>query len=194
MKPMKNTSKNLSLLIILIALAVMVNVANATENKSNTCPETLNFNIEPLADDKSVDLCKEYLGKVVMIVNTASYCGFTPQYKSLEAIYRDYESRGFVILGFPSNDFGAQEPGNESTIKDFCERTYGVKFPMFEKTRVTESNADPLYRTLGSMAGEYPKWNFHKYILDREGKLVASIPSQVDPKSSQVVSIIEKLL
>jgi len=163
-------------------------------NEGQNCPETLNFKKEKLADDEMVDLCAEYKGKVVMVVNTASFCGFTKQYKSLESIYRKYKDDGFVVLGFPSNDFGDQEPGNESQIKDFCERTYKIKFPMFEKTVVSKGTDDPMYKMLGTMAGEYPSWNFHKYLLDRNGKLVASIASKTDPKSAGVITKIESLL
>lgn len=167
---------------------------NAVASDSQHCPETLNFKKEKLADDQIVDLCNEYKGKVVMVVNTASFCGFTKQYKSLESVYRKYKDNGFVVLGFPSNDFGEQEPGNENQIKEFCERTYKIKFPMFEKTVVSKGTDDPLYKTLGTIAGEYPSWNFHKYLLDRNGKLVASIASQTDPKSASVISKIESLL
>jgi glutathione peroxidase len=158
------------------------------------CPETLNFTMRTLAGDEQVNLCDKYSGKVVLVVNTASKCGYTYQYDGLEALYRQYKDRGLVVLGFPSNDFGAQEPGNEKQIATFCRLTYGVEFPMFEKTRAAERNADPLYKTLGDLAGEYPRWNFHKYLLDRNGKLVASYSSHVEPKSPQVVHAIEKLL
>jgi len=158
------------------------------------CPETLNFKKEKLADDTMVDLCHEYQGKVVMVVNTASFCGFTKQYKSLEGIYRKYKNNGFVVLGFPSNDFGKQEPANEEQIKAFCDRTYQIKFPMFEKTSVAKGTDDLMYQTLANMAGEYPSWNFHKYLIDRNGKLVASISSQTDPATQQVTDKIESLL
>jgi len=174
----------------LILFALAPSVAKADGN----CPATLNVNKEPLTSNKSVNLCGQYLGKVVMIVNTASYCGFTKQYKSLEELYSKYQARGLVVLGFPSNDFGEQEPGSEEQIKAFCERTYGVKFPMFGKTHVTKGTSDTLYKTLGDMAGEYPTWNFHKYLLDRKGNLVASFASQIDPENASVVSKIESLL
>jgi len=164
----------------------------ASENQS--CPETLNFKKEKLANEEIVDLCNAYKGKVVMVVNTASFCGFTKQYKSLESVYKKYKDDGFVVLGFPSNDFGEQEPGDESQIKAFCDRTYNIKFPMFEKTSVSKGTSDPMYKTLASLAGEYPSWNFHKYLLDRNGKLVASIQSATDPKRPEVIKQIESLL
>jgi glutathione peroxidase len=145
-----------------------------------------------LAGDEVVKLCEAYRGKVVLIVNTASKCAYTDQYAGLEALYERYRDRGLVVLGFPSNDYGGQEPGTEKQIKTFCRLTYSVKFPMFEKTHAREDLADPLYRKLGSLAGEYPRWNFHKYLLDRDGKLVGSFPSAVRPDS--LVGRIESLL
>lgn len=167
---------------------------SAVASENQDCPETLNFKKEKLADEEIVDLCNEYKGKVVMVVNTASFCGFTKQYKSLESVYSKYKDDGFVVLGFPSNDFGEQEPGNETQIKEFCERTYKIKFPMFEKTSVSKGTTDPMYKTLASLAGEYPAWNFHKYLLDRNGKLVASFKSKTDPKRPEVIQKIESLL
>jgi len=186
---MKTISPNLLLLSLILAFS------QATFSAENShCPEALNFKKEQLANEEVVDLCKEYKGKVVMVVNTASFCGFTPQYKSLEKIYQKYRNDGFVVLGFPSNDFGEQEPGHEGEIKEFCERTYKVRFPMFEKTIVKRGTDDALYQTLAKMAGEYPSWNFHKYLLDRNGKLVASISSRTDPATTKVTTQIESLL
>jgi glutathione peroxidase len=154
----------------------------------------LNFTKKTLEGDEVVNLCEKYLGKVVLVVNTASKCGYTYQYEGLEALYDEYKSQGLVVLGFPSNDFGGQEPGTEKQIKTFCRLTYGVKFPMFEKTHAARPEADLLYKTLGDLAGEYPAWNFHKYILDRNGNLVASFNSRVEPKSPQIINTIQKLL
>lgn len=184
------TNSQLISIVSLFCLLIVPSIAKAVDK----CPPTLNVSKEPLTSNTPVNLCDEYLGKVVLVVNTASFCGFTKQYKSLEALYSKYQARGFVVLGFPSNDFGEQEPGSEQDIKAFCERTYGVKFPMFEKTHVTKGTDDPLYKTLGDMAGEYPSWNFHKYLLDRQGRLVASIGSKTDPASASVISKIESLL
>ncbi len=158
------------------------------------CAETLNFVKRNLLGDKEINLCKEYQGKVVLIVNTASKCGFTPQYEGLEALYRKYKERGLVVLGFPSNDFGSQEPGSAQEIQAFCKNTYGVEFPMFEKTTVTARNAEPIYQTLGRLSGEFPQWNFHKYLIGRDGKLIASYASKVDPQSALVTQQIEKSL
>jgi glutathione peroxidase len=150
---------------------------------SAACADTLDFDKRRLAGDEVVRLCDAYQGRVVLIVNTASKCAYTSQYEGLEALYERYRDRGLVVLGFPSNDYGGQEPGSESQIKTFCRLTYSVKFPMFEKTHARQDVADPLYRKLGSLAGEYPRWNFHKYLLDRDGKLVGSFPSSVRPES-----------
>ena len=166
----------------------------AAVGTAQACPETLDFRKRELAGEETVHLCERYAGKVVLIVNTASKCAFTPQYDGLEALYRRYRDRGLVVLGFPSNDFGAQEPGTEKQIQSFCRLTYKVDFPMFEKTRVRRDVADPLYRALGQLAGEYPRWNFHKYLIDRDGRLAGSYPSQVRPESSTLVDAIERLL
>ena len=154
----------------------------------------LDVNVRTLDDSKEVNLAREYAGKVVLIVNTASKCAFTSQYEGLEELYAKYKEQGLVVLGFPSNDFANQEPGTEAEIKSFCRLTYGVRFPMFGKTRVRKQNADELYKRLGETADEYPAWNFHKYLVNRQGKLVASYSSFTSPKSSRLVNKIESLL
>lgn len=161
---------------------------------AGACPPALDFTVRPLGSKQPVRLCDAYAGKVVLVVNTASKCGYTPQYEGLEALYERYRDRGLVVLGFPSNDFANQEPGTEQQIQDFCRLTYGVRFPMFEKTRAAQANASPLYRTLGEAAGEYPRWNFHKYLLDREGRLVGSFRSAVEPDDPTLIANIEELL
>ena len=139
------------------------------------------------------DFCR-YDGKVVLAVNTASYCGYTQQYASLEALYQKYKSRGLVVLGFPSNDFGKQEPGSNAEVADFCERTFRVKFPMFEKSRVAAGGANPFYEQLAKATGKTPQWNFHKYLVSRDGKIVESFASDVTPDSPAFVGELEKLL
>jgi len=183
-----------SLLIIGVLLSTPFAVVTSSANSDIACPNTLDFDMKTLSGDKQVNLCREYLGKVVLVVNTASKCGYTYQYEGLEKLYEQYKSRGLVVIGFPSNDFGGQEPGTEKQIAKFCQLTYGVKFPMFEKTHAAEANADPLYKTLGNLAGEFPAWNFHKYILDRNGKLIGSFNSRVEPNSEKIIETIEKLL
>jgi glutathione peroxidase len=156
------------------------------------CPATLNFSVRMLNQNKQVNLCQQYKGKVVLIVNTASKCAFTGQYEDLEALYTKYQDQGLVVLGFPSNDFGQQEPGDEQTVQSFCRLTYGVKFPMFAKTHVKKDNADPLYQTLGQLSGTYPKWNFYKYLLDRQGNIADVSTSLTNPAKLQ--KTIERLL
>ena len=137
---------------------------------------------------------KEYEGKVALVVNTASKCGFTPQYKGLQALYSELSPRGFVILGFPSNDFGGQEPGTSEEIKQFCELNYKVTFPMFSKV-VTKAGPDqsPIYSWLGQ-TGNLPKWNFSKYLIGKDGKVVAFFPSNVTPESPELRQAIEAAL
>jgi len=141
---------------------------------------------------ESQDLC-EHAGKVVLVVNTASFCGYTPQYKDLQALHEKYARRGLVILGFPSNDFGKQEPGSNKEIADFCDRTYAVKFEMFGKTSVAPG-ASPLFDGLAKATGQRPQWNFHKYLVGRDGRTVASFPSKVEPGSPEFVAKVEALL
>lgn len=154
----------------------------------------LDHDVRRLGSDEVVNLKQAYAGKVVLIVNTASKCAFTGQYEGLEALYATYRDRGLVVLGFPSNDFGSQEPGTEKQIQDFCRLTYSVKFPMFAKTRVKKGEADPLFEGLAKAAGRYPKWNFHKYLLDRQGRMVDNFLSWTSPQSGTVIEAIERLL
>jgi glutathione peroxidase len=147
-----------------------------------------------LAGTEQVNLRSAYGGQVLLVVNTASKCGFTPQYEGLEALHAKYAERGFAVLGFPSNDFMGQEPGTEAEIQEFCTLTYGVKFPMFEKVVVKGDEATPLYRELAAATGEAPGWNFHKYLLDRRGHVVASFGSRTTPDDPALVAAIEKAL
>lgn len=156
--------------------------------------DLLDHDARRLNSDEIINLKEAYAGKVVLVVNTASKCAFTGQYEGLEALYAEYRDRGLVVLGFPSNDFGGQEPGTEQQIRDFCRLTYSVKFPMFAKTQVKKGSADPFFEGLAETAGRYPKWNFHKYLIDRDGRLVDDYLSFTSPQSSAVVSAIERLL
>jgi len=162
-------------------------------NSSMSCPASLNFKFPRLQDEQMQDLC-QYKGKVVLIVNTASYCGFTSQYEGLESIYSKYVSKGFVVVGFPSNDFGQQEPGSNKEIADFCKNTYDVKFPMISKTVVSGPNANPLFKLLIEKTKTSPKWNFYKYLIDRDGNVVNAYGSMTKPDSKSITSEIEKLL
>ncbi len=158
------------------------------------CPSVLDFSKRQLAGKEPVNLCATYAGKVLLVVNTASRCGFTPQFEALEALHQRLEQRGFAVLGFPSNDFWGQDPGTEEEIAEFCRMTYGVKFPMFEKTHAAKAKADPFYRALAAAAGEYPQWNFHKYLIDRSGKVVGSFGSRTRPDDPALLKQIETLL
>ncbi len=160
--------------------------------KAAACPALLQQNLLRLQDEKPQSLC-QYSGKVLLVVNTASYCGFTPQYKDLEALHAKYADKGLVVLGFPSNDF-AQEKTTNKEIADFCENTFGVKFPMFTKTAVTGADAAPLYKQLAELTGKKPSWNFFKYLIGRDGKVVDTFGSMTNPSSRSVVSAIEKSL
>jgi len=159
---------------------------------ASACPASLNFRVKRLQDDAPQDLC-QYAGRVVLVVNTASYCGYTHQYEGLEALYAKYRDKGLTVLGFPSNDF-QQEPGNSKQIADFCYNTYGVKFPMFSKTAVIGAGASPLYSWLATQTGQPPKWNFHKYLLDRTGRVAAVFPSSVEPSDPALIKRIDALL
>ncbi len=156
------------------------------------CPSSLNHTLLRLQDEKPQSLC-QYAGKVVLAVNTASYCGFTKQYKGLEALHQKYQAEGLVVLGFPSNDF-AQEKGSNKEIADFCESTFGVKFPMFAASSVRGEQANPFFRHLIAQGAPSPKWNFYKYLIGRDGKLVESYSSMTDPDSRSLTSAIEKSL
>lgn len=159
----------------------------------DACPAMLQKTFNRLQDEAPQNLC-QFKGKVLLVVNTASYCGFTNQYEGLEALHARYSGRGFSVLGFPSNDFGQQEPGNSKEIADFCFNTYGVKFPMFSKSAVSGKSANPLFSDLTRASGTPPKWNFHKYLVDRKGVVLASFASQVEPGDPKVVEAIDKAL
>jgi glutathione peroxidase len=175
------------------SLVVYAQSNDKSATVSGNCPAALDFKFPRLQDEKMQDLC-QYKGKVVLVVNTASYCGFTSQYEGLESIYSKYASKGLVVIGFPSNDFGQQEPGSNKEIADFCKNTYDVKFPMMAKTVVSGSNANPMFKLLIEKTKTTPKWNFYKYLIDRDGNVVNAYSSMVKPDSKTITSEIEKLL
>ncbi len=175
---------------ILLALIMILLV-----NPAFACNSTLlDHNFRKLAAPETVNLCETYSGKVLLIVNTASKCGYTPQYEGLEKLYTQYEKQGLVVLGFPSNDFMGQEPGTEAEIQEFCHLTYGVNFPMFEKTTVKKENAHPFYVQLAELSGTYPTWNFQKYLIGRDGKFIAQFNPHTKPSDPAVVTAIEQAL
>ena len=147
-----------------------------------------------LASDDVVNLHDAYAGKVVLVVNTASKCGNTPQYEGLEKLYQEYGDDGLVVLGFPSNDFFGQEPGTEEQIQEFCRLTYSIRFPMFEKVTVKEGRAHPFFDALATESGTYPTWNFHKYLIGRDGELVSEFSPRTKPYADDLVTAIESAL
>jgi glutathione peroxidase len=178
----------------LMVLNLMLNPSDANANPASaTCAPALSHTFLRLQDEVPQNLC-QYQGKVIMVVNTDSFCGFTSQYEGLEKVYARYKDKGFVILGFPSNDFGQQEPGSNKEIAEFCKNTYDVKFPMFAKSSVSGKDANPLFKMLISKTGTSPKWNFYKYLIDRNGNIVESYNSLSKPDGKSITSEIEKLL
>lgn len=176
-------------LILLIAATV-----SAQTKKENVMPPFYSFTMKTI-DGKEKSLA-DYKGKVVMVVNVASFCGYTPQYKELEAVYKKYKDQGFVIMGFPANDFGKQEPGSDADIKTFCERNYGVTFDLFSKITVLGDGIHPLYKYLTTetdFKGEIA-WNFNKFLVDRNGNVVARYLHKIKPDAPEVVTKIEELL
>jgi len=176
--------------------AVLLAVAVPTPAQAApACSPLLKHTLPRLQDEKPVDLCS-FAGQVVLVVNTASQCGYTPQYKSLEALYQRYKDKGLVVLGFPSNDFGSQEPGKNTDIAEFCENQFAVRFPMFAKSvvRPGKGAVNPLYAALARKSGATPEWNFHKYLIDRRGEVVTSHLPEVDPLGKSFVGNVERLL
>ena len=180
-------------LLALLLLLTAMQFAKAAPAASTSCSPILSHTFPRLQDEAPQNLC-QYQGKVILAVNTASFCGFTSQYEGLEKLYAKYKDRGFVVLGFPSNDFGQQEPGSNKDIADFCKNTYDVKFPMFAKSSVSGSNPNPLFKMLIAKTGTTPKWNFYKYLIDRNGNVVDAFSSMTKPTSSSITNQIEKLL
>lgn len=177
--------------IFLLGSIIVMNNVSAKAAPVNA----YDFSFKTLVGHKDMPL-SAYRGKVILIVNTASKCGFTPQYQQLEELYKKYHERGLVIIGVPSNDFRKQEPGSEQEIANFCQINYGVTFPMTAKEEVTGKNAHPFYRwayeTLGF--GSAPKWNFHKYLIDRQGNLITYYYSTTSPTSPRLVKQVENAL
>ncbi|MGV3523853.1 MAG: glutathione peroxidase [Candidatus Sericytochromatia bacterium] len=179
------------------AALLALGLGNAPQSQSAPaapahCPSLLQHKL-PDINGTARNLCS-YSGKVVMVVNTASFCGFTPQYKELQTLYDRYRAKGLVILGFPANQFGKQEPNSNAEIAKFCEDNYKVSFPLFAKTEVLGNKANPLFRQLTARTGQAPLWNFHKYLIDREGKQVLSFSSSVSPTSAELQKQVERLL
>ena len=157
------------------------------------CPSLLKHSLTNLHDGTPLPLC-QYQGKVILVVNTASHCGFTSQYDGLEKLYARYKDKGLVVLGFPSNDFGEQEPGSSKEIADFCRLTYGVQFPMVAKTVVKGKQANPFYLQLAEITGSTPRWNFHKYLINRDATQVIAFGSMTKPDDKALLARIDEFL
>lgn len=171
----------------LLALALLL-----LSGLAAACPPLLDVKLPTLTED-AASLCR-YEGKVLLVVNTASQCGYTPQYEGLEALHRRYKDKGLVVIGFPSNDFGGQEPGSDKDIARFCELNYGVSFPMFAKSAVAKGPVNPFYARLAQASNSRPRWNFHKYLVDRKGRRVVAYDSEVTPGDPRLVKTLERLL
>jgi glutathione peroxidase len=171
----------------LLSLGVVPSAAAAA------CPALLDHSFPSLLDGKQQSLC-QYQGKVILVVNTASFCGFTAQYEGLEKLYAQLKDRGLVVVGFPSNDFGEQEPGSDQQIADFCRLTYGVDFPMMGKTVVKGAEANAFYQQLARITGSQPRWNFHKYLINRDATQVVAYSSATKPEDVDLQKKIEDFL
>ena len=180
--------------LVLLAVVLLAGLfASSPSLAAASCAPLLNHSFPALQDSRPQSLC-QWQGKVLLVVNTASYCGFTSQYDGLEKLYARLKDRGLVVVGFPSNDFGEQEPGSNQEIAEFCRLTYGVQFPMFAKATVVGKNASPLYAQLAKATGDAPQWNFHKYLIDRSGTRVLSFGSRVKPDDRELLARIDEFL
>ncbi|WP_170801405.1 glutathione peroxidase [Stutzerimonas stutzeri] len=175
-------------LVALLALAMPVAPALASE-----CPAVLQHELPKLRSKDSVDLCQTFQGKALVVVNTASHCGFTPQFKGLEALYQRYKDDGLEVLGVPSDDF-FQESDDEAETAEVCYVNYGVTFTMTQTQAVRGRDATPLFRELVEQAGQAPRWNFYKYVVDRQGRVVAHFSSKVKPDDPRLIAAVEKAL
>ncbi len=166
-------------------------LALAASQAAAVCKSPLLDKTEKRLLGKSENLCEAYAGKVVLVVNTASQCGYTPQYEGLEALYKTYKDKGLVVLGFPSDQFGGQEFADDQEIAKFCKANFGVSFPMFTKTDVKGDKVNPLFKDLIATTGKTPSWNFNKYLIGRDGKAVLHYGSDTKPQSADLTKAIE---
>jgi glutathione peroxidase len=186
------TQKSGNIFNIVRAILALIVFLLTSPVTAAACPPLLDLKLPTLTED-AASLCR-YQGKVLLVVNTASQCGYTPQYEGLEKIYRRYKDEGLVVIGFPSNDFGGQEPGSNKEIAKFCEINYGVSFPMFAKSAVAKGTINPFYERLAQASNSRPRWNFHKYLVDRKGEKVLAYESATEPGDRKLVTDIERLL
>lgn len=179
---------------VLLMLAFIALLPGAS--LASSCPSSLDFELRPLTERDPVRLCDVHRDQVLLMVNTASKCGFVGQFDGLERLDAEFQDRGFRVLGFPSGDFLNQEYADEEQIADFCRSNYGVQFPMYEKVNASRRHAAPgtLYHYLGNAAGEFPSWNFHKYLIGRDGTVLASFGTRVRPDDPRIRAAIEAAL
>ena len=170
-----------------LAIGLLTGGASMAKNAHDFAFESIEGGPLPLS---------QYKGKAVLVVNTASFCGFTPQYEGLEHIYKQYKGKGLIVLGVPANNFGGQEPGTNAEIKQFCEANYDVDFPLASKVSVQGADAHPFYKWAVEVLGadKAPKWNFHKYLVNAKGELVASFPTKVVPDAPEIRAAIDQAI
>ncbi len=179
---------------LLLAAAAVLSLSPVASAEDKTEKKAMSFHqLTANRLDGKPEKLSDFQGKVALVVNTASECGYTPQYKGLQALYDSYKDKGVVVLGFPSNDFGGQEPGTSEQIAKFCELRFKVTFPMFEKVKTKGEGQSPVYAFLARDLGE-PKWNFHKYVVGKDGQVKAAFPSSVTPDSPELKAAIDKAL
>lgn len=177
----------------LFGISGLLSLGIAPPALAGECPSLLKHSFTNLHDGTPLPLC-QYQGKVILVVNTASHCGFTSQYDGLEKLYARLKDKGLVVLGFPSNDFGEQEPGSSKEIADFCRLTYGVQFPMVAKSVVKGKQANPFYLQLAEITGSTPRWNFHKYLINRDATQVIAFGSMTKPDDKALLARIDEFL
>ncbi|WP_423187127.1 glutathione peroxidase [Alishewanella sp. d11] len=178
---------------VTFGLAVLAGLFFASPAEAAQCGDILGHSVQQLKTRESVDLCEQFKGKTLIVVNTASKCGFTPQFEALEAIYQQYKDQGLVVLGFPSNDF-RQEHNDEEKTAEVCFLTYGVEFPMFSTTSVRGEKANPVFKALIAKTGESPSWNFNKYIVSKDEQQVVHFGSRTSPDDPKFIAELEKML
>ncbi len=188
----KKTWIRISLLVAAVALGIAAAVAPSEALPTSTASSVHEFKLKNI-DGQEVNLA-DYKGKVLLLVNVASKCGLTPQYESIEAFYRKYKDKGVVVLGFPANNFMGQEPGTEAEIKQFCKAKYDVSFPMFGKISVKGTDMHPLYQYLTATTKEEVKWNFQKFLVGKDGKVVRSFSPRTKVDEEEVTKAVEALL
>lgn len=179
---------------ILLILLVHISASSAVFASGSECPPLLDHNVETLGSGENINLCEAYQGQVLLIVNTANKCDLTEQYEALEQLQEKFHRDGLVVLGFHNNDFTGELPGARKTDKEYCRLASSIRFPMIAKQSSHPDKATPLFRLLAGAAGEYPSWNFHKYVVDRNGKLRGSFDSMTDPQDPTVTRLVETLL